>query len=472
MVKTKSVRGNLGAYRILAVFVLVLLAGCRQGSLSGPSGKEAKCEAWIVDSEAEWKEAEASSVGLVFAGGLAEPEEGTAYFESVLKSYDSKRRAESVTFKQSPAWDNWIPIPSVAPEGSHDAPVFVAVGDKDYWYLACKGKPDGYHAWHSTDMKSWEHCGPVTEGGDRWVTSAEYVDGKFYVYYDNPNDEDPHLVIDSDLYDGKAGKRMGEVFADPSHGSDAGIFRAEDGSFHLIYEDWSPLNAREHSWDSPLAGHSDSPDGIHGFEPHEYTPPIDERSRPTDKFGTYVHGTTRDEYRYRIHEGPQNAYGDYTVIQVGPQYYIFCDYDPHNEPMRVGYWTSDSLYKQFDWGGDVGMDFHPDPTIGFAEGKFYLIVQRHKNDFVSPGPWVQSVQARVGVDTDGDGEIDKRTQWQEVKERYSHKKGFVRIVEAEPARIDLSSLPRGFGFKFEFRMSDATENKSRPVMDSVTLRFE
>jgi len=43
--------------------------------------------------------------------------------------------------------------------------------------------------------------------------------------------------------------------------------RTQDGSFHLIYEDWSPINAKQHSWDSPPAGHADSQNGIDGFEP-------------------------------------------------------------------------------------------------------------------------------------------------------------------------------------------------------------
>ena len=49
---------------------------------------------------------------------------------------------------------------------------------------------------------------------------------------------------------------MGLAFADPSHGSDAGIIRSLDGKFHVIYEDWSPINASKRSWDSPIGGHA------------------------------------------------------------------------------------------------------------------------------------------------------------------------------------------------------------------------
>jgi hypothetical protein len=34
------------------------------------------------------------------------------------------------------------------------------------------------------------------------------------------------------------------------------------------------------------------------------------------------------------------------------------------------------------------------------------------------GPWVEKVEARVGVDTDNDEKIDQWTDWQEVKETY------------------------------------------------------
>ena len=46
--------------------------------------------------------------------------------------------------------------------------------------------------------------------------------------------------------------------------------------------------------------------------------------------------------------------------------------------MRVGIWYSDGITQQFIWDGKIGADFHPDPTIGFAEGKFYLLVKKIK----------------------------------------------------------------------------------------------
>jgi len=325
----------------------------------------------------------------------------------------------------------------------------------------------GYHAWHSADLKSWEYCGKVSNSN--WVTTAEYANGKFYIYYDQPNDEEPHLIIDEDLKDGVVGKEMGMVFDDPSHGSDIAIFRDEDGSFHMIYEDWSPINAQARSWDSPLAGHTSSPDGIIGFKPHEHPYPIDHRTNPTGKTGTYRNG----RQKYEIHEPEQDAYGDYTMIKVGDQYHLFCDYDPadHDKSMRMGRFTTDDLYKEFTWGGEIGEGFHPDPSVGFAEGRFYIIMQK-ATDFVSPGPWVDGVEARVGVDEDGDGQIDQWTRWERIKESYAQKPGFARIVDVTPAAMDLSSLPEGRGFQFEFRTKQLDANKVQPIIQSIEIEYE
>jgi hypothetical protein len=77
---------------------------------------------------------------------------------------------------------------------------------------------------------------------------------------------------------------------------------------------------------------------------------------------------------------------------VGDHYHLFGDYDSadHNKPMRMARFHTDDLDKEFQWSGEIGKGFHPDPSVGFAEGKFYVIIQR-ATDFVSPGPWVDSV---------------------------------------------------------------------------------
>ena len=459
---------------VLLVGVLSLLPGC----LNGKHTESSQRDAWIVNSQQTWTQAKDSAENLEIADGQAKPTQMSSQFSSIVKQYKQKRKAESITFKQSPIWENWEAVPNVGPKNTADAPVFVPIGDKDYWFLArCTKKEEsnggksvpGYHAWHSTDMKTWTHYGPVSDHRSRWVTTAEYLDGTFYIYYDHPNDEDPHLFLDKDLTDGKMGEDVGMVFADPTHGSDCAIIRDEDGTFHLIYEDWSYMDAKTHSWDGPVAGHAVSPDGIHDFKILD--PAVDDRTTPTGRFATFDHPFNPEIMRYEIHEPEQNAYGDWTAIKIGSQYYLFCDFHPANDKIRIGRWTSGSLDEQFTWCGELGMG-HPDPTIGFAEGQFYLIVQSGKNDYVSPGPWVDGVEARVGIDTSGDGKIDQWTDWQVVKETYDHKPGFSRIVETTPAGIDLKSLPAGYGFKYEFKMTDTTENKSKPIMEQVKLTFQ
>jgi hypothetical protein len=185
---------------------------------------------------------------------------------------------------------------------------------------------DGYYAWQSHDMENWVHHGPVTERFSKWVTTAEYADGKAYVYYDYPNDQDPHLYIDDDLTDEEPGEIMGMAFKDPSHGSDCGVIRDLEGNFHLIYENWDPINARRHSWDSPLAGHAVSPNGIDSFK--ILPPAVDERTTPTGEVGEFRHPHWTNEHpdwdsdiaKYNIHEPEQNAYGDWAAtIKAGSE---------------------------------------------------------------------------------------------------------------------------------------------------------
>ena len=174
---------------------------------------------------------------------------------------------------------------------------------------------------------------------------------------------------------------------------------------------------------------------------------------------------------YEIHEPEQNAFGDWAAISIGGQYYLFCDYDPAAEKkMSVGWFTSSSIDKQFTWCDNIGKG-HPDPDIAFAEGKFYLATQQ-REDFTSPGPWVETVTARVGVDTDNDSKIDKWGEWSEVKETYDYIPGFAKQVKKIPAQLDLSGLPAGFGFQIEVKVEDSTENKSKPMIEGIELDFK
>ncbi|WP_016954257.1 hypothetical protein [Catenovulum agarivorans] len=226
-----------------------------------------------------------------------------------------------------------------------------------------------------------------------------------------------------------------------------------------------------------MAGHADSPDGIHGFEPHEHEPPIDVRTKPTGRILPYKphpnqmeFGPDPTPYTYQEHQGPQDAFGDYTLIKIGKHYYLFCDYEPHdkNKSMRVGRWRSDDIDKQFVWDGEIGEGFHPDPSVGFAEGQFYLLVQRSSNDFISQGPWVDGVQARVGVDVNNDGAVDQWTEFTPVKASYKAKPGFARVVEEIPATLDVSELASGYQFTLELKLSK--QNNVSPIISNIRVQ--
>lgn len=475
-------------------------------------------EPWVIDSQEQWAETTAASEGLSIKEGLAEPTGKTATFTSKVQRFDKKRKAKALTIGQSPIWQNWEPVPNLGPANMQDAPIFLSLGEGNYWAFGRyggKGKPKGfvakpakldgfedtellttpwenqfdapgglqpgqggYHAWQSKDMVNWVHHGPVTNGKAKWSTSAEYVDGKLYIFYDFPNDQDPHVFEDDNLFDGKLGKDLGLAFKDPSDGSDAAFIRDLEGNFHVIYEDWSPIEARKHSWDSPLAGRAVSDDGPTGYTIKD--PVIDHRTEPTGETATYNHPHWVKEdpknfksnvATYEIHKPVQNAYGDWAAIAIGGQYYLFGDYHPANsKKLSTGWFTSDTISGAFDWCDHIGSG-HPDPDIGFANGKFYLWTQQ-KTDYVSTGPWVESVEARLGVDTDNDGKVDQWTEWQKVTESYDRIEGFSKQVTKTPAALDASKLPAGFGFAFELKLTDTTENKSKPMIDSVTIDFE
>lgn len=479
-----------------------------------PLGKE-----WIIETQADWEECMPESEGVEFRDAMAVPTAPSATIRSKIKTFDQKQSPRTLVVSQSPVWDNWETVPKIAPKNLGDAPVLLTKGPGDYWIFGrytnknpakdftpkeaklegfdmplqttpwpnqfnapggLKKSLGGYHAWQSRDMVNWVHHGPVGKEHAKWMTTAEFVDGKAYLYYDFPNDADPHLYIDEDLTDGIPGKDMGLVFKDPSHGSDCAIIRDLDGKFHLISEDWSPIDASKHAWDSPLASHAVSPDGLGNFTLG--IPPVDQRTNPTGKTGKFrhPHWTKEDPENYpsnvaeyEIHEPEQNVFGDWAAIAIGGQYYLFADFEPvgsaGHKDMKIARFTSSDINKPFTFCGSLG-NGHPDPDICFAEGRFYLINQT-KNDFTSPGPWVEKVEARVGVDTDKDGQINEWTAWQEIHEKYDYIPGFAKQVAKIPAALDLSKLPAGYGFQIELKTTVTTENGTKPILDKLALSF-
>ena len=107
----------------------------------------------------------------------------------------------------------------------------------------------------------------------------------------------------------------------------------------------------------------------------------------------------------------------------------------------------------------------------FAEGKFYLATQM-KTDYVSEGPWVDGVELRVGLDTSNDGKIDQWTDWTALKENDKGIAGFAKQVAVEPAQMDLSTLPKAYGYQFEIRLKADSKTKVKPVLDQLEVEFE
>jgi hypothetical protein len=323
-------------------------------------------------------------------------------------------------------------------------------------------------------MIHWVHYGPTAAAPT--VTTAEYADGKTFFYYDRPNDRDPHLIIDHDLRDGLPGKDKGLAFDAPWGGSDVGVIRDLEGKFHMISENWQPIDASKRSWDSPLASHIVSETGITDFQILE--PAVDYRTKPTGKTATFEHPHWKGEEKvvtYEIHEPRQDAFGDWAAIAIGGQYYLVGDYDPANaehgrNSMSVALFTSEDINTPFRFYGHIGSG-HPDPDIMFADGKFYLITQT-ATDFVSDGPWVGTAKVRAGVDENGDGKIDQWSKWQDAWETYSAIPGFAKQVDRTPAKVSFPDLPAGKGFQIEVKLSSSEDHKSLPKIDQLIATFE
>lgn len=420
---------------------------------------------WTIDSQSEWAEAY-NGGNYNIQLGEANPTQTTATFESRMQMFTEKQSFSSVTFKQNAQWGSWEKVNDgrIIQPATGDAGVFISPAEGDYWYLNAVSNRGQYNAYHSTDMVNWTNHGNVT--GADWVTSAEYKDGVFYVYYDEANDEDPHLLTFTDLSDVSTRTIHGEVFDDPNPGSDMAIFRDLDGTFHIIHEDWSKINARQHSWDGQVAGHATSPDGINGFNANILANLFDEAGNPTgDPDASYNH-PEQGALTYTPHEN-NHAWGDYEMLRVGDTYYLFADDDPESGSIGLGYWYSDDINGPFTYGGMINSNGHPDPTAGFANGEFFIMTQIE--ELASDGPWVDAVRAQVGVDTDGDGVADVWTDWQDISESYARIDGFAKAFSVDPAMIDLSGLPEGYGIQFRFETSDITAVMDSIVFESTTV---
>ena len=75
-------------------------------------------------------------------------------------------------------------------------------------------------------------------------------------------------------------------------------------------------------------------------------------------------------------------------------------------------------------------------------------------------------------DSNNDGKINQWTDWTEVKETYDYIKGFSKQIKRVPAAMDLSKFPDGYAFQIELKIADSTDNKSKPIVESLELEFQ
>ena len=102
------------------------------------AGTQATGGSWVVNTQSEWQAAKAKATGLEITDGCAEPNAPGATFQSIVRGFTEMKRPRTITFKQSPVWDNWKQIDDITPEGLANALVFIPVKPGDYYLLAAK----------------------------------------------------------------------------------------------------------------------------------------------------------------------------------------------------------------------------------------------------------------------------------------------------------------------------------------------
>ncbi|MGJ8658190.1 MAG: hypothetical protein ACSHX6_17230 [Akkermansiaceae bacterium] len=113
-------------------------------------------DSWIIDSQEEWKNATADQSNLELKDGLAIPTAEKATFQSALKSFEKKRSAKSITLKQSTAWLNWSPIPNIGPKEAGNAPIFLRMGEDNYWLFGNYKKSKNSTPLESATLKGFD----------------------------------------------------------------------------------------------------------------------------------------------------------------------------------------------------------------------------------------------------------------------------------------------------------------------------
>ena len=172
----------------------------------------------------------------------------TATVRTKLGKFDAKRSATTLTITQSPIWQNWIPIENLGPSNLRDAPVLADDGDRTTtgcsaataaenragrkarrrppqpavraprlppWMAStCPAPDDSVSEPVQCSRRTQARQGRIPRlaeprhdqlgaprSGDRRDSrngspARSMIDGVAHIYYDFPNDQDPHVYVD------------------------------------------------------------------------------------------------------------------------------------------------------------------------------------------------------------------------------------------------------------------------------------
>jgi len=93
-------------------------------------------DSWRIDSQDEWLRAAGDVTDVKIENGQVYLQEESVVLILQSEEFSRKEKVASVTFRQSPVWDNWQPTDGkIVPDNLVDAPVFVPVSMGNYWLL-------------------------------------------------------------------------------------------------------------------------------------------------------------------------------------------------------------------------------------------------------------------------------------------------------------------------------------------------
>ena len=121
-------------------------------------------EQWSVDTTQDWLLTERESTGLRYDKGFALPDSDNGSYLSMVRTFETKRSAVYIQFKQSSVWHNWNPVSNLGPSNLQDAPVTLALGQDNYWIFGRYGDAGrrngqgGIKEKHGTDRALQETC--------------------------------------------------------------------------------------------------------------------------------------------------------------------------------------------------------------------------------------------------------------------------------------------------------------------------